>query len=116
MLAAWMSTTTSPGPAVGSGASPSCSTSGPPCFVNSTAFMIASRLLLPLQEVDQQPAHPLRLLLLNPMTGPIDQMAAQHPAARALLHPLEIAGPLIGAPVALAGNIDRRHIDRPARE
>src|SRR6266481_1484476 len=102
MLAAWISTTTSPGPAVGSGTSPRCSTSGPPCFVNSTAFIIPSRLSLPLQKIDQQLIHPIRLLLLDPMPGAVDQMAAQHPGARALLHSLEIAGPLIGPPVAFA--------------
>src|ERR1700730_5844492 len=116
MLAAWISTTTSPGPAVGSGTSPSCSTSGPPCFVNNTAFMGSSRLSLPLQKLDQQLAHPLRLLLLHPMAGAVDQMAAKHPRARALLHPLEIAGPLVSPPILFAGDKDRGHIDGPARK
>src|SRR5882672_5275191 len=111
-----MSTTTSPGPAVGSGTSPRCSTSGSPCFVNSTAFMVPSRLSLPLQEIDQQLIHPLRLLLLHPMPGAVDKMAAQHPGARALLHPLVVPGALVGSPIAFAGDKDRRHIDAPARE
>src|ERR1700730_8072295 len=111
-----MSTTTSPGPAVGSGASPRRSTSGPPCSVNNTAFMVPSRLLLPLQELDQELAHPLRLLLLHPMAGAVDQMAAQHPGAGALLHPLEITGPLVVSPIAFPGDKDRRHADAPARE
>src|SRR5215470_13697851 len=98
MLAAWMSTTTSPGPGVGSGASPICKTSGPPGFVNNTAFMVASCLLLPLQKLNRQLAHPLRLLLLDPMARTLDQMTAQHSGADVLLHPLEIAGALIGPP------------------
>src|SRR5215469_9542833 len=113
MLAAWISTTTSPGPAVGSGTSPSCNTSGAPCFVNSTAFMGSSRLSLPLQKLDQQLAYPL---LLHPMAGTVDQMAAQHPRARALLHPLEIAGTLVSPPILFARNEDRGHVDGPARE
>src|SRR5215472_11117005 len=111
-----MSTTTSPGPAFGSGASPSCNTSGPPCFVNSTAFIICSRLLLPSQKLDQQLAHALRLLLLHPMAGTLDQMTTQHPRAHAVLHPLEIAGALIGPPIAFSGDEHRRHVDGPARE
>src|SRR5208282_2614242 len=111
-----MSTTTSPGPGVGSGTSLRRSTSGPPCFVNSTAFIDSSCLLLPLQKLDQQLAHPLRLLLLHPMAGTIDQMAAQHPRAGALFHALEIARTLVSAPIAFARDKDRGHVDRPARE
>src|ERR1700720_1148549 len=111
MLAAWISTTTSPGPAVGSGTSPSCSTSGPPCFVNSTAFMGSSRLSPPLQKLDQQLAYPLRLLLLHPMARAGDQMAAQHPGARPPLHSLEIAGPLVSPPILFARDKHRGHID-----
>src|SRR6266581_709126 len=107
MLAAWMSTTTSPGPAVGSSISPNCSTSGPPCFVSSTAFMVSSSLLLPLQKRRQVRAHPRGLLLLYPMSGAVDQMAPQHSRAQALLHPLEIAGTLVGSPILLAGDEDR---------
>src|SRR6266446_8603223 len=116
MLAAWMSTTTSAGSAVGSGTSPSCSTSDPPCFVNSTAFMGSSRLSPPLQKLDQQLAYPLRLLLLHPMAGAVDQMAAQHPRARALLHSLEIAGPLVGPPIALSSDKHGGHINGPTRK
>src|SRR5438309_5180011 len=39
MLAAWISTTTSPGPATGSGTSPYWNLSTPPCPVRNTAFM-----------------------------------------------------------------------------
>src|SRR6266849_6345709 len=111
-----MSTTTSPGPGVGSGASPNSSTSGPPCFVSSTAFMVSSCLLLPLQKLRQELAHPRRLLLLYPMAGAIDQMAAQHSRAQALLHPLEIAGTLVRPPILFSRDEDRGHVDRPARE
>src|SRR5207245_4034133 len=102
-----MSTTTSLGPAVGSGTSARCNTSGPPCFSNSTAFMALSSLLLKLQKLDQQLAHPFRLLLLHPMPGAVDQVTTRHPGARALLHPLEIAGTLVRPPVALSGNKNR---------
>src|ERR1700751_185584 len=111
-----MSTTTSPGPAIGSGASPRRTTSGPPCFINSTAFIVSSCLSLPLQKLDQQSTHPVRLLLLHPMAGAIDQMATLHPSALALLHPLEIAGALIGPPIAFSGNEHRGHVNGPARE
>src|SRR6516162_5861921 len=117
MLAAWTSTTTSPGPAVGSGASPRRSSSGPPCFGNNnTAFIVSSRLLPPSKKLDQQLAHPLRLLLLHPMAGAIDQMTAQHPGAHALLHPFKIAGTLVGPPIAFSCNEDRGDVDGPARE
>src|SRR6516162_9441873 len=111
-----MSTTTSPGPAVGSGASPKRSTSGPPCFVSSTAFIVSSYLLLPLQKLDQELADTVRLLLLYPMGGAFYQMAAQHPRARALSHPLEIAGTLVGSPILFSCDEDRRHVDGPTRE
>src|SRR5271156_5086552 len=106
-----MSTTTSPGPAVGSGISPRRSTSGSPCFVNSTDFIVSSCLSLPLQKVDQERAHPLRLLLLHPMAGAIDQVATQHPRACALLHPLEIAGTLVSSPIAFSRNEHRGHVN-----
>src|SRR5260370_25455439 len=109
-----MSTATSPDPAIGSGASARCNTSGSPCFSNSTAFMAFLPLLLPLQKLDQQLAHPFRLFLLHPMPGAVDQMATHHPGARALLHPLEIAGTLVGPPVARSGNKNSRHIDGAA--
>src|SRR5260370_37296553 len=94
------------GPEVGSGASPSWSASGPPCFVSSTAFMVSSCLLLPSQKLRQELAHPLRLLLLCPMAGAIDQMAAEHSRAQALLHPLKIAGTLVGPPILFSRDKD----------
>src|SRR5215471_21408587 len=104
-----MSTTTSPGPATGSGTSARCNTSGPPCFSNTTAFMRFSPLLLPPQKRDEQLADLLRLLLLHPMPGAVDQVASHHTRACAQLHLLEIAGALISAPVAFPGDEDRRH-------
>ena len=50
------------------------------------------------------------------MAGAVEQMAAEHAGAGAVLHALEIAGALIGAPVALAGDEHRRHVDRAAGE
>ena len=57
-----------------------------------------------------------RLLLLHPMTGTVDQMAAEHAGAGGLLHALEIAGALVGAPVVLASDKELRHVDRAAGE
>src|SRR6266481_5414763 len=109
-----MSTTTSPGPAIGSGTSARCNTSGPPCFSNSTAFMAFLPPLSPLQKLDQQLTHAFRLFLLNPVPGAADQMTTEHPCAGAVLHALEIAGALVGSPIAFSGNEHRRHIDGAA--
>src|ERR1700731_409368 len=109
-----MSTTPSPGPAIGSGPSDRCNTSGSPCFSNSTAFMAFLPLLSPLQKLDQQLAHPFRLFLLHPMPSAVDQMTAQHPRAGAILHALEIAGALIGSPIAFSCNEHGRNIDSAA--
>src|SRR5262249_3899581 len=57
-------------------------------------------LLLMPQKLDQQLADASRLLLLHPMTGAVDQVTPDHPGARTLLHPLEIAGTLVRPPVA----------------
>src|SRR5215831_5522510 len=97
-----MSTTTSPGPAIGSGTSTRCNTSGPPCFSNTTAFMRFSPLLLPPQKRDEQLADLLRLLLLHPMPGAVDQVAPHHTRARALLHPLELAAGAQAIPLQTA--------------
>src|SRR5271166_5741492 len=78
--------------------------------------IVSSCLSLPLQKLDQERAHPLRLLLLHPMAGAIDQMATQHPPARALLHPLEIAGTLVSPPIAFSRNEYRGHVNGPAGE
>src|SRR5882672_6369569 len=106
-----MSTTTSPGPAIGSGTSARCNTSGSPCLSNSTAFMAFLPLLLPLQKLDQKLAHVFRLFLLHPVPGTVDQMTAAHLCAGAILHALEIAGALIRSPIAFSRNEHRRTID-----
>src|SRR4051794_1108653 len=67
-----------------------------------------------LQELDEQRADPLRLLLLDPVPGAVDEMRAGHVRARRLLHPLQRARILIRAPVAAAGDEHRRLIDRSA--
>src|SRR5688572_25808293 len=66
------------------------------------------------QEVQQQPADRLGLLLLHPMAGAVEQVGADHTGAGGLLHALEGAGPLIDTPIALARDKDRRHVDRAA--
>src|SRR5215468_11046232 len=76
---------------------------------------VARRPFLP-RRAQQQLADPLGLFLLHPMPCTVDQVATEHAGASALLHAFEIAGTLIGAPVALAGNEDRRHVDGAARE
>src|SRR5579883_3446362 len=68
-------------------------------------------LTLPPQEIEQQFPDHGGLLLLHPMPGAVDQVAADHPGAGAFLHGFEIARPLIGAPIAPAGDEHRRHVD-----
>src|SRR5262249_10837886 len=67
------------------------------------------------QERKQQPAHFAGLFLLHPMSGAIDEVAADHVRAGLGLHRLEHAGALIGAPVLLAGDEGRGNIDGAAR-
>ena len=50
----------------------------------------------PGEEVQQQAGDLGRLLLLYPVAGAVDEMAAEHLRARALLHRLEYAGALLG--------------------
>src|SRR5215470_15185562 len=59
------------------------------------------------QERQQEAADFGGLFLLHPMTGAIDEVAADHFRAGLGLHRLEHAGPLIGAPVLLAGDEGR---------
>src|SRR3954467_12821007 len=54
------------------------------------------------QEIEQQAAHPGRLLLLHPVTRAVDKVAAEQLRAGPRLHRLEHAGTLIGAPILLA--------------
>src|SRR5262245_25556214 len=69
-----------------------------------------------LQKLDQQPAHLLRLLLLQPVAGSVDEMNAAHLRAPSLLHGLECARVLEDAPIALAADEQRRHVDGAAAE
>src|SRR5205085_6618493 len=67
------------------------------------------------KKFQQQASDLLRLFLLHPVPGALDQMTADHAGAGALLHRLIDAGPLIGAPVLLAGDKARGHVDAAAR-
>src|SRR6185295_18642142 len=87
------------------------------------SFAVAALMVCPfnrshggLQKIEQQPVHRSGLLLLHPVAGAIDQLAAEHARAGARLHRLEVAGLLEHAPVAGAGDEQRRHVDRAARE
>ena len=51
-------------------------------------------------ERPQQPGHLGRPLLLHPVARTLDQMHRLHPPARLALHPREVAGALVDAPVA----------------
>ena len=64
--------------------------------------MLVSHMLL--QKLGEQSAHVFRLLLLHPVTGPVQQMTASHVRAGAGLQALEVARALIHPPVALASN------------
>src|SRR5437868_14761430 len=66
------------------------------------------------QELQQQPTHPIGLLLLDPVAGAVDEVYASDPRARALLHAVEGTWILIGPPVALAGHDHGRLIDGPS--
>src|SRR6266852_4619161 len=68
------------------------------------------------KELHEQLADLLRPLLLHPVAGALDQVAAHHARAYALLHAFDIAGNLVGAPVALARDEHRRHVDGAAGE
>src|SRR5579863_5836054 len=49
------------------------------------------------------------------MPGAFDQVAAEHVGTGGLLHRLEHAGALIGAPILLARDETRRHVNGAAR-
>src|SRR6516225_5111666 len=69
-----------------------------------------------LDEGEQELAEPNRLLLLDPVTGTVDQLDATHPRRRLRPHKIERARRRIGAPVAFPADEERRDIDRPARK
>src|SRR5262245_14909067 len=64
----------------------------------------SSRGFLALQEIEQQLADLLGLLLLCPMAGAFDQMETDHVGASLAAHGLLRAWRLVGAPVAEPGN------------
>src|SRR5579885_186535 len=68
------------------------------------------------QKLRQQAADRLGLLLLDPVAGAVDEAAEQHLRQGALLHPLEVAGLLVDAPVARAGDEAGGDVDGPAGE
>src|SRR5262245_29125887 len=70
----------------------------------------------PLQEAQQQLVDARRLLLLHPVSGAVQQMAAGEARARRVLHALEGSRSLVDAPVARARDEDRRHVDGPSRK
>src|SRR5258706_2206920 len=72
--------------------------------------------ILGFQEVEQQPCDRLGLLLLDPVSGTWDEVAAPHLRAGLGLHALEGAGHLVDAPVGAAGDEQRRDIDGPSGE
>src|SRR5260370_34524057 len=69
-----------------------------------------------LQELQQHVTNLLRLFLLHPVSGAVDQMTADHPLACASLHCFEYAGALIGAPILFARDEARWHVDGAAGE
>src|SRR3989442_5353024 len=52
------------------------------------------------QELDQQRAHQVRLLLLHPVTGAIEKMESDHTRARARPHLVDCTRRLIDTPIA----------------
>src|SRR5581483_12043127 len=77
---------------------------------------VGGSLCSPFEEVEQQAAHFGRLLLLHPMAGAVDQMAAEHLRAAAALHRFERAWALIGAPILLARDEAGGHVDAAPRK
>ena len=67
-----------------------------------------------IDELKQKPADLGRLLLLDPVARVLNQMNALHMRADVALHAFEHAGRLADAPVGLAGDEARGHVDRAA--
>ena len=57
-----------------------------------------------LKKLNEQPADFLWLLLFNPVSGSVNKMDAAHLRTGGPLHPLECAGILENAPIALTAN------------
>src|SRR6185503_9338217 len=81
-----------------------------------TSFFIRGILLVRTQELQDQAADLRRLLLLHPMACTGDEVYALHLRARGRLHAFDGARVLIHAPIALAADEHRGHVDGAARE
>ena len=68
-----------------------------------------------LHEGEQERAEPNRLLLLDPVTGAVDQLDAAHPRRGLRSHQIERARRRKGAPIARPADEERRDIDRLGR-
>src|SRR5580700_10188961 len=79
-----------------------------------TQYRASRAVALSIDELQQQTTDFFGLFLLNPMSSAIDEMRAPPLRTGQGLHPLKRARNLIDAPVALAGDETRRHIDGPA--
>ena len=79
--------------------------------VKSGRFARIGRPVLRVDELQQQTTDFLGLLLLNPISGTIDEMRAAPLSTSRGLHHLKSTGKLIHTPIALARNETRRHID-----
>ena len=66
--------------------------------------------------MEQQRDDLLRLLLLHPVPGAVDELAPNHARTGLLLHAFERAWCLIDTSVALAGDEARGHVDGAAGE
>jgi len=74
------------------------------------------RLFSSANELQQQSADFLRLLLLYPMSSTINQISTAPFGTGDCLHPLKCARVLVDAPIAFAGNETGRHIDGSVRK
>ena len=68
------------------------------------------------EELQQQRGDLLRLLLLNPVARPVDQVNAGHPGARPGAHRVQGTGRLVVAPVLLARDERGRDVDGAAAQ
>jgi hypothetical protein len=66
-------------------------------MVHGVSPVLASPMLP--QKLQEQPAHVFRLLLLHPVTGPVQHMTAAHVRAGAGLRPFEVARALGRVPL-----------------
>jgi hypothetical protein len=88
-----------------------CRTFAPALPSNPAASLESEDLSLRVDKLQQQTTDFLGLLLLNPISGTIDEMRAAPLSTSRGLHHLKSTGKLVHAPIALARNETRRHID-----